>query len=388
MNYSSILAFLLLFILVISCNSDDSIENMEDMNNVPISATDFTITIEENPEPNQILGVIETNSSSDAVRFTITEQTEFGAIVVDNLTGEIKVGVSASFDFETVGTLTATVKVSDQITEEEINVTIILEDVFYENDLQLVGIENGDNLCVFTDTDFRTTIAYTNALLTGISFTGGHKNTYRVFTFDHDGTKVTKYEVDSGSGLGGGGQTGRYEFIYNTNNEVIGMDYFWYNVDGQSTSDNFIVGRDNDEIYITKVSNNETTTILLNSEGRVIRRQRPGSSVTYDYDEDGQLISEQFGNGSKIDYSYDNKRNPFPQLRPAYWDDLEVLFSGIGTFRDNGLWYSKHNLTEWRYVYTGGTATYSYEYTYNSDGYPLTKTFECEVEETTYFSYE
>jgi len=96
---------------------------------ITITVSDLSITIAENPAANAVLGTVQGSASSGTVTYAITSQSVAGAIAINASNGELTVADTSLFDFETVTSLTAVVRVSAGAVTEDANVTITLTDV-------------------------------------------------------------------------------------------------------------------------------------------------------------------------------------------------------------------------------------------------------------------
>ena len=96
---------------------------------ITITVSDLSITIAENPAANTVLGTVQGSASSGTVTYAITSQSVAGAIAINASNGQITVADSSLFDFETVTSLTAVVRVSAGAVTKDANVTITLTDV-------------------------------------------------------------------------------------------------------------------------------------------------------------------------------------------------------------------------------------------------------------------
>ncbi|WP_179318711.1 cadherin repeat domain-containing protein [Winogradskyella helgolandensis] len=76
-----------------------------------VETTDFVITLDENPNSNQLLGIIEVSINEGEVQFSLEEETPTGAFLINENTGELTVGDASLFDYEVNPILTGTVKV-------------------------------------------------------------------------------------------------------------------------------------------------------------------------------------------------------------------------------------------------------------------------------------
>ncbi|MDO6598486.1 SUMF1/EgtB/PvdO family nonheme iron enzyme, partial [Oceanihabitans sp. 2_MG-2023] len=118
---------LILGFLIISCSSDN--EQTNNPTETTISTTDFSITIDENPLLNQILGTINATTNSGNLTFSIENQSPNGAIAINSTTGELKVANENLFDFEITPIISGVIKVSNNSIFEVLNFSINLNDV-------------------------------------------------------------------------------------------------------------------------------------------------------------------------------------------------------------------------------------------------------------------
>lgn len=96
---------------------------------ITITASDFSVTIAENPEAGTVLGTVQASASAGTVSFAISSQSVAGAITINSSTGVLSVANASAFDFEAQTTLAAVVRVSAGSVTEEVNITITLTDV-------------------------------------------------------------------------------------------------------------------------------------------------------------------------------------------------------------------------------------------------------------------
>ena len=115
----------LIFVLFLSCNENTS----EDINDITFSASDFVITIDENPSINEVLGSISATTSQGELTFVITNQDPDGFINIDYNSGELSVNDPTLYDFETNPVLNAIVEISNGESIESVAVTVNLLDI-------------------------------------------------------------------------------------------------------------------------------------------------------------------------------------------------------------------------------------------------------------------
>ncbi len=123
-NLFSILFIISIFILA-SCSkdSDDPSEN-----EITVTTSDFSITMDENPSNGQVIGTVQGSTNQGTVGFSIIEQTPANAFYIDAGSGELKVVDESLFDFETNPIITGTVKVSNGAVSKNASITINLND--------------------------------------------------------------------------------------------------------------------------------------------------------------------------------------------------------------------------------------------------------------------
>ncbi|HET8886744.1 MAG TPA: cadherin repeat domain-containing protein [Salinimicrobium sp.] len=112
-------------ILLFSCSSDDSEETGE----IIVTAANFEVTIDENPEPGQVLGIIEGSTNQGTVIFSIDDQTPDGAFNIDENSGELTVADETLFKFDLNPVLNAVVSVTNADVVEYADVVVNLEQV-------------------------------------------------------------------------------------------------------------------------------------------------------------------------------------------------------------------------------------------------------------------
>ena len=103
--------------------------NLNNVDDTSITATDLYITVDENPEINQVLGYIEANANQGDLTFSITLESPENALQVNPNTGELTVLNESLFDYETYPLITASVEADSGFETENINITIDLNDL-------------------------------------------------------------------------------------------------------------------------------------------------------------------------------------------------------------------------------------------------------------------
>jgi hypothetical protein len=112
----------IIFIVLISCNTNEEIQ-------IEVTASDLILQIDENPNNNQILGVIEGSTNEGEVQFSIEEQSPLEAFSVNQDTGELVVADAILFDYEANPVLTGVVKVYNGDVFALANIEVTLNDL-------------------------------------------------------------------------------------------------------------------------------------------------------------------------------------------------------------------------------------------------------------------
>ena len=129
------------FLVLWSCK--DTIEAL-----IMVTATDFTVTIDENPINGQSLGTLVATSSSGVASFSLTTESPAGAFSVNPVSGELTVADASLFDFETNPVLTGTFTATNGATSDVANITVNLNDVVEAvsaTDFTVTILENPSN---------------------------------------------------------------------------------------------------------------------------------------------------------------------------------------------------------------------------------------------------
>jgi hypothetical protein len=113
---------LLLLFTTIAC----TVENNSDEVNDEVTTTNLSITITENPENDDSVGMVEGISDTGTISFTILSQTPEGAMEIDASTGELTVADKREFEYQINPVITAEVEVSNGTNSETSAVTIYL----------------------------------------------------------------------------------------------------------------------------------------------------------------------------------------------------------------------------------------------------------------------
>jgi hypothetical protein len=97
-----------------------------------ITTEDFSVTIDENPEPGTELGTITASSDKGTMTFSLKSESVAGAFSVEETTGEISVLDADKFDFENNTSLSAVIVVKNGDVEKDVNVTVNLQKIIWE----------------------------------------------------------------------------------------------------------------------------------------------------------------------------------------------------------------------------------------------------------------
>lgn len=126
LNRTFIIFFLFPLTFLISCSGDDN-------DSVPmeltVSTSDFSTTMDENPENGHVIGTLRGETNEGTVSFSILEQSPEMAFSIDISSGELKVLDASLFNYEINPILTGLVKISNGTLFELATVTITLNDI-------------------------------------------------------------------------------------------------------------------------------------------------------------------------------------------------------------------------------------------------------------------
>ena len=109
-------------LLFASCSSDDCGDSF-----VP-SASDITITIDENPTNGFGIGTVTTNITG-TITYSITSQTIANALTINSTTGAVTVNDASLFDFETNTALNAVISVTNSTDTATATISVTLNDI-------------------------------------------------------------------------------------------------------------------------------------------------------------------------------------------------------------------------------------------------------------------
>ena len=130
-NFRLLILFLFSVFTFISCSKDSNDD--PDPFETTVTTSDFSITMDENPNDGYVIGTVSGTTNQGSVTFSIIEQTPANAFTIDAASGELKVLNKILFDFETNPTITGTIKVANGLAVKNALVTITLNDLVEEN---------------------------------------------------------------------------------------------------------------------------------------------------------------------------------------------------------------------------------------------------------------
>jgi surface protein len=96
---------------------------------VTVTAEDFSVTIDENPEAKQSLGTLKATTTEGTLSYALASQTPEGALSIDASTGELTVADITKFDYEVNKTITAQAVATAGAVSDTAIVTVTLKDV-------------------------------------------------------------------------------------------------------------------------------------------------------------------------------------------------------------------------------------------------------------------
>lgn len=122
------ITLILITFIFSSCSKDDNPET-NPTTPMEIYTSDFSTSMDENPENNQDIGLIEGTTNQGNVTFSLTNQSPNGALTIDSETGLLSVDNETLFDYETNPIINGTVKVANGELFKNSNIEIQLNDI-------------------------------------------------------------------------------------------------------------------------------------------------------------------------------------------------------------------------------------------------------------------
>lgn len=126
MKLKTILLLNIFFFLILSCINEDNTDINEQ---IFIKSSDFTVDINEFPNNDQILGIIQASTNKGNITFSIISQTPNDAFTVNSLTGELKVLNKANYDFDINPEISGVVEIRNGDITSDSNITINVKNV-------------------------------------------------------------------------------------------------------------------------------------------------------------------------------------------------------------------------------------------------------------------
>src|SRR5690554_892638 len=310
---------ILLFVtIVFSCAKDDDVKTEETI--ITITTEDLIISIDEHPEDNYILGKVESETNIGSLIFNIEEQDPNDALLIDELTGEVRVKNGSLFDYETNPEMTAIVKVTNGDKSENANIIINLKEP--------------------QEIDYYKMIDESNLWIDSIYYSGGISDTYIYRKVYLDGEEIIngKQYFNLYSRIIDYTYFGQFKIVNNSVKEAILM----YKIREDETAKKvYILDGNNNEVLLYDFSlevndiidlwnlraNSYTTQTVKSVEDIVLLNVDTRKNITFESD---YSIIEGLG--------YNNVRNDFSLS--CFFMDSNILYSPNnvcdGSFWDQG----------------------------------------------------
>jgi len=179
-----------------------------------VTANPFTVTIDENPSTNQVLGSVSATADGGAtLSYSLVAGEDASAFEINSSTGQLLVADMSQFDYETKNILTAKYQVSNGSITAQSSITVNLNDIaesVVANPFDITIDENPNTNQVLgtvsATADGATTLSYSmvaggDASAFAIDATTGELTVADVQEFDYESkTALTaNYQVSSGS---------------------------------------------------------------------------------------------------------------------------------------------------------------------------------------------
>lgn len=135
---------LLLLFTTVACTVEE--KNPNEVDN-EVTTENVSLTMVENPENGDIIGMVEGNSNNGTLSYTIISQTPEGSMEINTSTGELTVADKTEFEYQINPVISAIVKVSNGTNFETSIVTVDLEERsnILIGDVVLTSQEDVDN---------------------------------------------------------------------------------------------------------------------------------------------------------------------------------------------------------------------------------------------------
>lgn len=190
-SYTLVLLITYFSIILVSC--DSSSEEVTPSPNIGtdstiITASDFSINIDENPINGIVLGTVQASASDNStLTYTLSNQSVAGALVIDANTGDLSVLDSTAFDYETNTSIMASYVASNGTETATGNITITINDVPSE-------IKVGDNGLIAHYT-FDNTLSDAMGNFPNMMFEGEAGENNPTATQDRNGETEKAYDI-------------------------------------------------------------------------------------------------------------------------------------------------------------------------------------------------
>ncbi|MCT8339722.1 cadherin repeat domain-containing protein [Flavobacteriaceae bacterium TK19130] len=355
----SLILYFVFITLILSCSSD------EDTINIEINAEDFEITINEGVENQEILGTLGASTNQGSVTFGLLEQNPENAFSIDENTGELRVENSGLFNYEVYPTITGVAEVSNGGESETLNIQINLLDV-EENNLLIRSVNSNLNTGEYFVPDQDNELNFESGEIVSWIHSYGSVTHTKAFASNNDLiveyndyiTDIAAYcQIESS--------------ITYDNLDRITQIVVMGEGDCQYTED-YIIQYDGNQVDFIDQNGNDHKTALFNDNGQIIQFTSGANTVQFQYDGEN-LIGKTF-NGRTETFQYDGYRNPFKTEETLNLSQVDTYIDVV-LGRTDGNNYLNNSNNVIRYVISSsqGIDEFDFEYTYNTDDYPINK---------------
>lgn len=163
---------------------------LNDIEEIIVTTEDFEITIDENPQPNFLLGIIVGETNVGSVNFSLVTENPSGSFLIDTNNGELRVNDNSLFDFETNPTLSAIIEVENNGFIATSNITINL------NDLNICGESQSITENLFYELDLNDDYGFVNTLdLVNHNYRFSMATDGQICSIGYQGTNELPYRI-------------------------------------------------------------------------------------------------------------------------------------------------------------------------------------------------
>jgi hypothetical protein len=336
-----------------------------------VSASDLMVSIEENPMQDQLIGTIQATTDSGSLSFSFDQQSHPGALSLANDTGELSVADPSFFDFEINQTITAVVNVSNGDNSAESNIIINIEDIPIVSG-KLVNLISNPIVVINDPSDWNNSFYYSDGVIS--KWVYGYSSAYETYIFISANGRLTKIEYSTFDN----GPVGfaEIDLFYDSSDNLIRI---------RQTGDldyDYLIQANGSTISFQDQMGNNNKSIIVNQQGRMLSYLDDSYYFTFTYDGNNLLsmLIEQPANGQQINYSYDDKLNPYKGSQflnlPHVFEYLAVIRGLYGLIKSKEyiILNNDNNIIE---VDVVGNMPYSvdqtYAFTYYDNNYPANK---------------